>query len=55
MKWVWAGEKRRSEETETEVRMGLPGAVAKCKLSTSIQASFGVPDDPDYVFDIAAK
>ncbi|KAG0561256.1 hypothetical protein KC19_9G049100 [Ceratodon purpureus] len=35
--------------------MALPGSVAKCKLSTSIQASFGAPDDPDYVFDIAAN
>ncbi|KAH8961512.1 hypothetical protein BDL97_05G054500 [Sphagnum fallax] len=25
----------------------------KCRLNTSIQSSFGVPDDPDYVFAIA--
>jgi WD40 repeat protein len=25
----------------------------KCRLNTSIQSSFGVPDDPDYVFGIA--
>uniref|UniRef100_A0A7I4ADQ2 Uncharacterized protein n=1 Tax=Physcomitrium patens TaxID=3218 RepID=A0A7I4ADQ2_PHYPA len=35
--------------------MGMPGSLGKCKLSTSIQASFGVPDDPDYVFDISAN
>jgi hypothetical protein len=27
----------------------------KCRLNTSIQSSFGVPDDPDYVFGIAPK
>jgi hypothetical protein len=27
----------------------------KCRLNRSIQSSFGVPDDPDYVFGIAPK
>ncbi len=27
----------------------------KFRLNTSIQSSFGVPDDPDYVFGIAPK
>lgn len=36
-------------------KMASSGGVPTCKLSTSIQASFGAPDDPDYVFDIAVK
>ena len=50
---------RKSEEEKDrpkkKKKMATSGGVPTCKLSTSIQASFGAPDDPDYVFDIAVK
>lgn len=55
-----ASESSRKTEEEKDrpkkkKKMATSGGVPTCKLSTSIQASFGAPDDPDYVFDIAVK
>jgi hypothetical protein len=48
-------EEEKDRPKKKKKKMATSGGVPTCKLSTSIQASLGAPDDPDYVFDIAVK
>lgn len=42
-------------ETPEEASPCTSGGGKRFKLRTALQASFGAPDDPDYVFDIASS
>lgn len=52
---MFVGKTQEEEDRPYNKKMATSGGVPMCKLSTSIQASFGSPDDPDYVFNIAVK